>query len=94
MTNRDELLARYPDLADPKTQPRHTGVPTFMRAPSETDLSKVDRMKFRDCALRPKDRGIYVNPSAKPHSLSSIVHTDKDGKITKQDIAEVLDEMA
>ncbi len=33
---------RYHDLADPQTQPRYTGIPTFFRAPYEQDLSQVD----------------------------------------------------
>ncbi len=33
---------RYHDLADPQTQPRFSGIPTFFRAPAEQDLSKVD----------------------------------------------------
>lgn len=48
MTNRDELLARYPELADPKTL----------------------------------------------QSLPSIVHADEDVTITKQAVAEVMDELA
>ena len=34
--------ARYHDLADPQTQPRYTGIPTFFRTPYEQDLSQVD----------------------------------------------------
>ncbi len=33
---------RYHDLADPQTQPRYTGIPTFFRTPYEQDLSQVD----------------------------------------------------
>ncbi len=33
---------RYHDLADPQTQPRFSGIPTFFRTPAEQDLSKVD----------------------------------------------------
>ncbi len=32
----------HPEYADPITRPRYVGVPTFMRAPLEEDLSKVD----------------------------------------------------
>ena len=35
-------LARYQDLADPQTQPRYSGIPTFFRAPYEQDLAQVD----------------------------------------------------
>lgn len=53
----------------------------------------VDRMKFRDFALRLFDKGVYMNPSATLHALSSIVHTDDDMTFTAKAIAEVLDEM-
>jgi glutamate-1-semialdehyde 2,1-aminomutase len=53
----------------------------------------VDRTKFRDFALRLMDKGIYMNPSATLHSLSSIVHTEEDIAATGKAIAEVLDEM-
>ncbi|MGO1118549.1 aspartate aminotransferase family protein [Rhodovibrionaceae bacterium A322] len=53
----------------------------------------VDRIKFRDFALRLFDKGIYMNPSATLHSLSSIVHTEEEIAITARAIAEVLDEM-
>ena len=33
---------RYHDLADPQTQPRYTGIPTFFRTPYEQDLAQVD----------------------------------------------------
>ena len=33
---------RYHDLADPQTQPRYTGIPTFFRTPYEQNLSQVD----------------------------------------------------
>ena len=55
--------------------------------------SKVDRMKFRDFALRLMDKGIYMNPSATLHSLSSIVHTEADIDATAKAMAEVLEEM-
>ncbi len=42
MTSRAELLARYPELADPKAQPRFTGIPTFMRTPLVDDFSAID----------------------------------------------------
>ncbi len=54
----------------------------------------VDRMKFRDFALRLMDKGIYMNPSATLHSLSSIVHTEADIDTTAKAMAEVLEEMA
>lgn len=53
----------------------------------------VDRAKFRDFALRLMDRGIYMNPSATLHSLSSVVHTEADIAATARAMAEVLDEM-
>lgn len=53
----------------------------------------VDRAKFRDFALRLMDKGIYMNPSATLHSLSSVVHTEADIAATAQAMAEVLDEM-
>jgi glutamate-1-semialdehyde 2,1-aminomutase len=53
----------------------------------------VDRAKFRDFALRLMDKGIYMNPSATLHSLSSIVHTEEDIATTARAMAEVLDEM-
>ena len=33
---------RFHDLADPQTQPRYSGIPTFFRVPAEQDLAKVD----------------------------------------------------
>lgn len=53
----------------------------------------VDRLKFRDFAVRLMDKGIYMNPSATLHSLSSIAHTEADITATADAIAEVLDEM-
>jgi glutamate-1-semialdehyde 2,1-aminomutase len=53
----------------------------------------VDRTKFRDFALRLMDKGIYMNPSATLHSLSSIVHTEADIVATARAMAEVLEEM-
>ncbi|MGB5871203.1 MAG: hypothetical protein WBH04_13465, partial [Albidovulum sp.] len=53
----------------------------------------VDRVKFRDFAVRLIDKGVYMNPSATLHSLSSIVHTDEDIAVTARLIAEVLEEM-
>jgi len=53
----------------------------------------VDRAKFRDFALRLMDKGIYMNPSATLHSLSSVVHTEADIAATARAMAEVLDEM-
>jgi glutamate-1-semialdehyde 2,1-aminomutase len=53
----------------------------------------VDRMKFRDFALRLMDKGIYMNPSATLHSLSSVVHTEADIAATARAMAEVLEEM-
>jgi glutamate-1-semialdehyde 2,1-aminomutase len=53
----------------------------------------VDRMKFRDFALRLMDKGVYMNPSATLHSLSSIVHTQADIDATAKVMAEVLEEM-
>jgi glutamate-1-semialdehyde 2,1-aminomutase len=53
----------------------------------------VNRTKFRDFALRLMDKGIYMNPSATLHSLSSIVHTEADIAATARAMAEVLEEM-
>ena len=53
----------------------------------------VDRAKFRDFALRLMDKGIYMNPSATLHSLSSVVHTEADIVATARAMAEVLEEM-
>ncbi len=35
-------IKRYPEMADPQTQPRYTGIPTFFRLPYEQDLAAVD----------------------------------------------------
>jgi hypothetical protein len=47
----------------------------FTDRPEITDYrdfcTHVDRLKFRDFALRLMDKGIYMNPSATLHSLSS-----------------------
>ena len=51
------------------------------------------RMKFRDFALRLMEKGVYMNPSATLHSLSSIVHTEADIAATASAMAEVLEEM-
>lgn len=53
----------------------------------------VDRARFRDFALRLMEKGIYMNPSATLHSLSSIVHTEADIAATARAMAEVLEEM-
>ena len=53
----------------------------------------VDRLKFRDFALRLMEKGIYMNPSATLHSLSSIAHTEADIAATATAMAEVLEEM-
>jgi glutamate-1-semialdehyde 2,1-aminomutase len=53
----------------------------------------VDRAKFRDFALRLMDKGIYMNPSATLHSLSSVAHTEADIAATAAAMAEVLEEM-
>jgi len=42
VTDPIKRLARYHDLADPQTQPRFTGIPTFFRVPYTQDLSSVD----------------------------------------------------
>lgn len=53
----------------------------------------VDRLKFRNFAVRLFDKGIYMNPSATLHSLSSIVHTEDDIAVTAKAIADTLNEM-
>ena len=53
----------------------------------------VDRARFRDFALRLMDKGVYMNPSATLHSLSSLVHTEADIAATAKAMAEVLEEM-
>ena len=53
----------------------------------------VDRARFRDFALRLMDKGIYMNPSATLHSLSSVAHTEADIATTAAAMAAVLDEM-
>ena len=53
----------------------------------------VDRAKFRDFALRLMDKGVYMNPSATLHSLSSLVHTEEDIAATAHAVGLVLDEM-
>ena len=53
----------------------------------------VDRMKFRDFALRLMEKGVYMNPSATLHSLSSIMHSEADIDATAKAMAEVLEEM-
>jgi glutamate-1-semialdehyde 2,1-aminomutase len=61
---------------------------------SSRDFSAhVDRLKFRDFALKLFDKGIYISPSATLHSLSSIVHTEEDIAVTAKAIAEALDEL-
>ena len=35
-------MSDYPEFSDPMNRPRYTGIPTFMRAPYEEDLSRVD----------------------------------------------------
>jgi len=39
---RTDLLKKYPELQDPKSHPRFTGIPTFMRAPYTEDLKSLD----------------------------------------------------
>ena len=53
----------------------------------------VNRVKFRDFALKLMDKGIYMSPSATLHSLSSIVHTEEDIAITATAFGEALDEL-
>jgi glutamate-1-semialdehyde 2,1-aminomutase len=53
----------------------------------------VDRVKFRNFVLRLFDKGVYMNPSATLHSLSSLVHTEEDIAFTAKAVAEVLEEM-
>ena len=53
----------------------------------------VNRVKFRDFALKLMDKGVYMSPSATLHSLSSIVHTEEDIAITAKAIGEALDEL-
>jgi glutamate-1-semialdehyde 2,1-aminomutase len=53
----------------------------------------VDRVKFRDFALKLMDKGVYMSPSAGLHSLSSIVHTEADIAATARAIGETLDEL-
>ena len=53
----------------------------------------VDRLKFRDFALRLFDKGVYMNPSATLHSLSSTVHTEDDIAFTAKAVGEVLEEL-
>jgi glutamate-1-semialdehyde 2,1-aminomutase len=69
----------------------------FTDQPEITDYrdfcTHVDRARFRDFALRLMDKGIYMNPSATLHSLSSIVHTEADIATTAKAMAEVLEEM-
>lgn len=55
--------------------------------------ARVDRAKFRDFALRLMDKGVYMNPSATLHSLSSLAHTEADIAATGRAIAAVLEEM-
>jgi len=40
--DRIKALQRYQDLADPQSQPRYTGIPTFFRTPYTQDLQDVD----------------------------------------------------
>jgi glutamate-1-semialdehyde 2,1-aminomutase len=69
----------------------------FTDQPEITDYrdfcTHVDRARFRDFALRLMDKGIYMNPSATLHSLSSVVHTEADIATTATAMAEVLEEM-
>jgi len=53
----------------------------------------VDRVKFRDFALKLFDKGIYMNPSATLHSLSAVVHNEEDIRVTAKAISETLDEL-
>ncbi len=52
----------------------------------------VDRVKYRDFALKLMDRGIYMTPGATLHSLPSILHDEADIAHTAQIIAEVLED--
>lgn len=69
----------------------------FTEADAITDYrdfcTHVDRVKFRDFALRLMDKGVYMNPSATLHSLSSVAHTEADVWTTAKAMAEVLEEM-
>ena len=42
MNFRRELLAQYPELSDPKSHPRFSGIPSFMRAPFAEDVNELD----------------------------------------------------
>lgn len=53
----------------------------------------VNRVKFRDFALKLMDKGVYMSPSATLHSLSSIVHTGEDIAFTARAVGEALDEL-
>jgi hypothetical protein len=35
-------MVDYPESSNPMQRPRYTGLPTFMRAPYDEDLSRVD----------------------------------------------------
>jgi len=69
----------------------------FTDAPEITDFRDfcrhVDRVKFRDFTLRLMDKGIYMNPGATLHSLSSVVHTEDDIAKTAAAMEAVLEEM-
>lgn len=39
---RKEMLSRYPELRDPNSHPRFTGIPWFTRAPVVEDFASVD----------------------------------------------------
>ena len=57
----------YPEFVDPIARPRYTGLATFLRAPYETDLSKVDiglvGVPYDGCLL-------YTSPSPRDRQKS------------------------
>lgn len=52
----------------------------------------VDRLKYRDFALKLMERGIYMTPGSTLHSLPSILHDEGDVAFTAKMITEVLED--
>lgn len=54
--------------------------------------ANVDRIKYRDFALKLMEKGIFMTPGSTLHSLPSILHNEEDIATTAQAIREVLEE--
>lgn len=54
--------------------------------------ANVDRIKYRNFALKLMEKGIFMTPGSTLHSLPSILHNEEDIATTAQAIREVLEE--